>query len=320
MKIGQLYNLQSFKDLRNSSKKPGFIDAAPGVVLDRNLTQVDPKIFEKLYPELSFVNSGVTIDNTGGYAQRIQSLRLREQGQFTNADDPITDKGKISLAAEDSFLKVLIREAHSVWTDDEIKQADLQGVNLVSRFIETHNKIYQREVDEIGYIGIPNISASEGLLNYSGFTSSSAGGAISTLTATEMYDAIAGLIIDQWNAVNNTPGYIADTVSMPVSVMNELNKTILSVTNGSQSVMSALRDNFPGISFVATFRAESVDGDSATVAFSTNEEVMKMRIPLPLTVGEIIKMNSFDFRVDSKYRVAGIDILEDAGGRLLTGL
>ena len=47
---------------------------------------------------------------------------------------------------------------------------------------------------------------------------------------------------------------------------------------------------------------------------------MKMRIPVPLTVGEIVKMSSFDFRVDSKYRIAGLDILEDSGGRILTGL
>ena len=47
---------------------------------------------------------------------------------------------------------------------------------------------------------------------------------------------------------------------------------------------------------------------------------MIMRIPQPLTIGEIIKVGSFDFHVDSKYRIAGLDVLENTAGRLLTGL
>ena len=65
--------MESFKRFLDSGSQKGFKDAAAGVVLDRYLTQVDPKIFEKLYPDLSFMNSGVTVDNTGGYARRIQS-------------------------------------------------------------------------------------------------------------------------------------------------------------------------------------------------------------------------------------------------------
>ena len=320
MKIKNLYNLNSFEKFLGSGEQKGFKDAAAGVILDKYLTQVDPKIFEKLYPELSFINSGVTVDNTGGYSRRIQSLRLIDQGEFTTSGDASSDKGKISLTGEDSYLKVLVREAFSSWNDDEINEADLANINLVSRYIEAHNKIYQREVDEIGFIGIPDVTASKGLLNYASFTSGAAGGAIETLTAQEMYDEVAELIIAQWNAVNNTPGYMANKVIFPVSVLNTLTATIMNSASTPRSVYLALKENFPSIDFSATFRAESVSASSITIAFSSSEEVMKMRIPVPLTVGEIVKATSFDFRVDSKYRIAGLDILEDSGGRILTGL
>lgn len=320
MKIKDLYNLESFKRFMDSAKKPGFTDAAAGVVLERNLTQVDPKIFEKLYPELAFMNSGINIDNSGGYSRRIQSLRVREQGGFSTAGDPSGNKGKISLAGEDSVLNVLVRESHSTWDDDEIKEADLQNINLVNRYVQSHNRIYQREVDQIGFTGIPDKTGSEGLLNYSGWTSGGAAGAIGTLTAQEMYDEIATLITDQWGAVNNTPGYMADRVTLPVDVSNVLSATILNTAAGNKSVMQALRDNFPTIQFNVSFRANDVGGSSVTAAYSSSEEVMKMRIPVPLTIGEIVKVSSFDYRVDSKYRIAGLDVLEDAGGRLLTGL
>jgi hypothetical protein len=320
MKIGNLYNLDSFKTFMDSAKKPGFADAYAGTVLSRNLTAVDPRLFEKKFPELTFVNSGVQADNSGGYARRIQSLRVIDLGGFTTSGDASANKGRISLMAEDSFLKVIVREADSVWTEDEIKEAELQNINLVQRYVQAHNAAYMREIDQIGLLGgVAGIGT--GLLNHAGFTATPAGGAIEALTAQQMYDAIASLITDQHNAVNNTPEYMADRVIMPIDVMNKLSVTILNSAAGSSSVMRALQDNFGGVQFMASFRAANTGaGVSATVAFSSNDEVMKMRIPVPLTIGEIIKQGSFDYKVDSKYRIAGLDVLENTGGRILTGL
>jgi len=322
MKIGNLYDLNSFKRFMDSARAPGFTDAYAGSVLQRNLTQVDPQIFEKKYPELSFVNSGIEADNSGGYARRIQSMRKREQGGFTTAGDVSGNKGKISMAGEDNVIKVVERESHSEWSDSEVREAELQNINLVSDYVSAHNRIYMREVDEIGYLGVPDVSASAGLLNYAGFTSGAATGAIGTLTAQEMYDDISDLITSQHNAVNNTPEYMANRVDMPVYVLNTLAKTILNTTAGPASVLNALKANYPGVEFRGTFRADNAGGAgvSHTIAYSNNNEAMKMRIPTPLTVGEIIKVSSFDYRVDSKYRIAGLDVLEDTAGYILTGL
>lgn len=321
MKIGNIYNLDSFKQFLDSHKRSGFTDSYAGIVLARNLTAVDPRLFEKKYPDLNFVNSGIEANNTGGYARRIQSLRLVEQGKFKTAGDQSDTKGKISLTAEDSFLKVIEREGQSKWTESEIKEADLQGINLVTRYVEAHNKIYMREIDQVGYIGL---DGQKGLLNHADIVSSAAGGTIETRNAQQMYDEIAGLITDQWNGVNNTPEYMANRVDMPVRVFNKLAETILNTAAGSSTVLKALKDNFPGVSFQGTFRADnSTDlglGASSTTAYNNNSEAMVMRIPVPLTVGEIIKIGSFDFQVDSKYRVAGFDLLETTAARRLTGL
>jgi hypothetical protein len=332
-----MYNLPSFERLTASGQTqsfvdhcaqavlastPGFTDAYAGTVLARNLTAVDPTIFEKKYPELSFVSSGIAADNSGGAARRIQSLRVRETGAFSTSGDTSGNKGKISLAGEDSTILVVGREAESEWSDTEIAEAAMQNINLVSRYIAAHNAIYMREIDEIGYLGVPDKAATTGLLNYAGFSSVAATGAIAGLTAQQMYDDISGLIITQHNAVNNTPEYMATKVDMPIYVLNRLTKTILNTAAGPASVLNALMANHPGIDFRGTFRADDAGGAgvSHTCAYNPNAEAMKMRIPLPLTVGEIIKTGSFDFKVDSKYRIAGLDILEDSAGYLLTGL
>ena len=123
MKIGNLYDLDSFETLNKTAISSGFADAYAGSVLGRNLTAVDPQIFEKKYPELSFVNSGIAADNTGGYARKIQSLRKRDQGSFKTAGDVSSNRGKISLAGEDNDIKVDEREAESDWSDSEDRKS-----------------------------------------------------------------------------------------------------------------------------------------------------------------------------------------------------
>ncbi|MDH1085306.1 DUF2184 domain-containing protein [Pantoea brenneri] len=323
MKIGQLFNLPKFKAFMDSAKRPGFTDTYGGITLARDLTMINPKIFEKKYPELSFVNSGIQVDNTGGYANQIESLRLIDLGSFADATDESDNKGKISLAGESSLIKVKKREAHSKWSDDEVKEAGLRNVNLVQQFLSAHNKIYMREIDTAGYLGI---AGNKGLLNESWATSAAASDA-DNMTGQDLYNEIAGLINAQWDSVMNVPEYMANRVDMPPRVLNRATVKMIALpaTGNTTTVIKALRDNFPGVTFGQTARAESIAKGggvqtSVTVAYSNNPDAMVMRIPQPLEISEIIKVTGFDFRVDSKYRVAGLDVLEHDVARTLTGL
>lgn len=321
MKIKELYNLKSFQDANDSGKRVGiFTDAAAnGVVLAQNLRHVDLTIFEKLYPELVVFNMGLTIDNAGGYANVIDSLRLNEQGDFKTSGDIDSNKGKISLSGDKSFLNVLSREAHAEWSRTEVEQANLQNINLVNKYLSTVDKVYKRNIDKIVLTGIDDYASSTGLLNYSGFTSAGASGAVSTLSGQDAYDEVAEFITDQHNGVNNTAGYMADKIIFPVSVMNALQRKILNSAGSSKSVLTALRENFVGVEFLSTFRAESVGGSTVTLAIASSEQAVKIRIPQPLEISEIVKISGFDYRVDAAYRVAGADILENSAGRILTG-
>ena len=318
MKIGQLYNLPSFQRFMDSGKKRGFADSYAGTVLSRWLTAIDPTILEAKYPELTFLNSGIQADNTGGYAKRIQTLRVREQGSFRTAGDASSEKGKISLAAEDSTLKVISREAESEWSEDEVRENELQNINLPSQHVTNHNRIYQREVDEIGYLGI---EGNDGLANHSEPNSASSSGTAGSLDGDVLYNDIAGLITSQWNDVNNTAEYMANRVDMPIRVYNVCAATFLDTRGGVRTVLSALQLNFPNVTFQGSFR---LDADllqaSTTIAYNNSPEAMKMRLPVPLTVGEIVRITSFKYHVESHYRIAGLDLFEPRAVRYLTGL
>lgn len=326
IKIGNLYNLKSFQrfsdHIANNDAFGSFADSAfGGMVLARTLTAVDPRIFEKKYPELTFVNAGIEINNTGGDVLQIQSLRVQELGGFSTSNDASTDKGKISLTAEDSLIKVIEREASSKWTDTEVRVASMQNINLVQRYLAAHTKEYNRDIDKIGMVGIEE---NFGLLNNPAFTSTAAGQTAGLSTSQQAYDEIAELITAQRDGVANTIEYSTNKVIMPVRVMNVLSRKILNTAAGSATVITALRDNFPGVEFLSSFRAEAIaaGGDvavSTVVAFNNSSEAMVTRLPRPLEIGEIIKVSSFDMVVDSKFRIAGLDVLEGTAGRLLTG-
>ncbi len=324
MKLGNLYNLESFESFKDSHKAAGFTDAQGGLIIAENLKAIDPRIFTKRYPDTVMVNSGIQVSNTGGYNALIQSRRKSAVGSFVNANDAADNKGKITINGEQSLLKVIERQAHSKWTDTEIKQCNLEGINLQSEFVSGHQSVYVREVDLIGLTG--GDTGNEGLLNYSGFASDTASGAAGTLSGEQLYKEISDLITAQHEGVLNTEGYMANKVLMPPRVMNQARKEILNSAGSSETVMEALRSNFPDVEFMSSFRCEKdADGGNAgatsvVVAFSVGEDSMIMRVPLPLLIGEIIKLNSFDYQVDSKYRIGGLDVLEDASGRILKGL
>jgi len=320
MKLKNLYNLEAFKTkFLKSGELAGFGDAAPGIVIKENLKHIDPKIFEKKFPELVFLNSGFTANNTGGYAKIIQSLRTQPSGSFALAGDRSDNKGKITVEGEDSQINVYEHEAQSSWSDSEIKEANLQGINLQQDLVSSHMLIYQREVDQIIATGVNGKSTSLGLLNNTAFSSTAASGAIGTLTPQQMYDEVSDLILAQHNAVQNTVEYMANRVIMPVRVYNTLARTILNAAGSTKSVLKSLQDNYPDIQFLMSFRAESVSGSSRTVAYSTNEQASVIRIPVPLSLSEITRVG-FKYMVESKYRIAGLDILEATSGYILTGL
>ena len=314
MKLKQLIDENSL--LRHLEVAKNFKDAS-GILLGKQLTHVDPKIFQKLYPDNVFLNSGISIDNSGGFTNQIQKLRISEKGGFRDANDRGSNKGLISLDGEAATIGVIERTATINYSDTEIEQAKLGNYNLVERLLGATDKIYRQEIDEILAVGN---TLNKGLLNYAGFTADT-GSAITTASlGTSDYDQIASLITDQWNGVNNTNGYMANRIVMPTRVMNILSSKKWNAAVSEKSVLQILRETFPSVTLMSSWRNELVGATSITIAYSTSEDAMSNRIPLPLLIGKTVPDGSFGYRADAKYRIAGLDVHENKAGRIVTGL
>lgn len=313
-KLQSLYNLASLDAAVETAKT--FTDAG-GLLLARSLEHVSPEIFTQEYPELTLLSqSGIIVNNEGGFANSIRKIKARVNGEFAEVGADTNGTGKISLSAEDDSISVIYKEASSGWSELELKQAELENINLTSRLLDAHNELYQRDIDRIGYLGKRGTG---GLLNFGGFTATAAAGAAATLTGQELYDEIAGLINQQHGDVKNVETYKADRVVLPTLAYNEARREILNSNGSAMSVLSALQANFPDVQFLTTAKADDVGGSTVTVAFSSARRAMQMRIPTPLMVSNVWQQG-FKSNMESMFGVAGLDVIENKAGQILTGL
>lgn len=319
----KVYGVQSFEDAAKTAKQ--FRDAG-GIILARNLEHVSAEIFTQEYAGLTFLNQGITVNNEGGYATSVRKLKLAVEGGYRESGTNTQGTGKITLSGETDTIPVFTKEAESNWSELELKQAELEGINLPARFFEGHAELYNREIDSIGYLGQTRTDGSlrtAGLLNF-GWNSEAADDTAEALTGAELYQEIADLINRQWQEVLNVETYKADTVTMPDTVYNQCTSKFLNTAGTEMTVMAALRMNFPTVNFGLTTKARSVvvgqaQATSITVAYSSNRRAMQFRLPVPLRVSNVAQMG-FKYLVESYFGVAGLDVIEIDSAQVLTGL
>lgn len=311
--LDKLYDLKSFDSAKNYFATQ---DSVGGTVLARNLEHISSEIFKQRIAGLTFLTgTNITVNNEGGYADAIKKLKESINGDFADAGQMTDSQGKISIGTEDDTIPVYYKEASSSWSDLELEKASLQNRNLPASMVSAHDEKYKQNIDKLGYLG--NGTKTEGLLNFSGFTSSPASGAFSTLTGQEMYDEIATLVNEQRGAVLNDVVFSANMVALHQDTYNIINQTFINTAGGLSTVRQALETTL-NIRFVLTPKAE-IGGVKRIIAYSSERQAMQMRIPIPLKLYNQVTLGSKHY-IESMFGVAGLDILENASGRILTGV
>lgn len=320
-RVQSLYGIKSFDAAAVYAKK--YFKDEGGIILARNLEHVSAEIFTQEFAGLTFLQQGITLNNEGGFSTSIRKLKLKTVGGFRESGTNTNTSGKITLKGEDDSIPVFTKEAESDYSEIELKQAELENINLPSRFFEGHAELYNRELDTIGYLGQTRTDGTQkttGLLNYGGFATANAAATAINSTGQELYDEIATLLTSQFAGVLNVDTYMADRVVMPNTVYNVASTKILNSAGSEMTVLRALQANFPAVTFGLTTKAVSIAGGaSVTVAFSSNRRAIQFRLPVPLNVSAV-SQRGFKYYVESFFGVAGLDVIEDDAARFLRGL
>ncbi len=316
-KVKQLYDIGSIVAAgdvaKNFRTRDGKTFDAAGILLPRQLEHISSTIYQQRFAELTLLTSaGITVNNEGGVVENITKIKQSINGDFATAGNSTNTDGKISLSAESDTIPVVMKKAESSWSEVELMQAQQANRNLPSDLIGAHNTRYNQQIDMRGYVGDGNF---KGLLNWTGFPTTAAGGVFSGLTAQQMYDEVKDLVNVQRALVSNDPVFGANKLSMSGGIFNLLTSTILNTANGALSVMEAIKANL-NIDPVITFRAKDL---GVIVAYASNDRAMVMRIPMQLRISNIYQ-KGFDSYVESMFRVGGLDVIENQSGYILTGV
>jgi len=283
-----------------------------------------PRYFTQEFAGLTFLQQGIAVNNEGGYATSIRKLKLRTEGGFRESGSNTNATGKITLSGEDDSIPVFTMEGESDWSEIELKQAELENINLPSRFFEGHAELYNRKIDDLGFSRAgPHRRQPENHRSFELRLLQPADlpkpqfcqVAKSFTTRLQSCSSASGA------GVLNVDSYKADRVVMPASVYNICSTKILNSAGSDMSVLRALQSNFPTVTFGLTTKAESVGAasDSVTVAFSSNRRALQFRLPVPLNVSSV-DQRGFKYYVESYFGVAGLDVIEDGAAQILTGL
>jgi hypothetical protein len=311
-KLKNLYDLQSFDGAIEQVKQ---MDTAGGTILGRNLEYVTQEVFKQRIAGVTFLDSGIEIDNSGGWADAITKRKIGVNGGFRTDGDNSNTNGKISIKAESDTIPVIMREASSDWTEMQLKQSDLEGRNLVQDLIGGHDQLYKQEIDEIGYTGG---AVGTGLLNYGSWSSDASAKTFANSTGLEMYNEVRDIINLQRSAVLNDPMYRCNSMILHPDTFNLLSGTPLNTAAGSDSVLEAIKKNLGITNITLSHRAE-ISSVKRLVVYSTFREGMVMRIPQALMVSPV-DQKGFHYYVESLFRIGGLDVAEDAAAYVLTGV
>jgi hypothetical protein len=303
-KLSDKYNIKSFSDVHRQPVVDG-----GGVLLSRHLTYVHPEIFKQQYADLIFDKVGLTIDNSGGAAPYIQSLRKRVEGGF---GDVGTDSGKISFSVEDSLLPVYDRDAKLRWHKRDVDRARIAKISLVAENFSAVNIAYNQELDTALVNGLPSKNM-KGLTSNTHYAVDTDTEDLSAAEAKQIFNWTVGHINSQLSEVNNTKAYMANICLMSVDFYNKCSGLTLN-TFTSESVLDVLRKRFKYMRFLSSAKV----ADDEMVLFSNDRQAACYRIPLPLEIAPIDR-EGWTFKTECLYAIGGLDVLEPSSGRIVKG-
>jgi len=304
--VTDLWDIDSISESIDKVKKTNFSDATAGVLLARSLEYVQKYIYKQLNQDETFLELGISVNNIGGYSEIITSLQARYLGDFKTSGSSDSTKGIITVGGAKSSMAVMQKEATSSWSFVELAQAKMGGFDVVSERYRAHNSKYMTMIDEVGFFGI---NGENGLINHETATIVTATQPYGSDTNKELTDELAAFIISQ--RVGQPRALQCDVVAISDDLMLRI-----MTSNADDGIQQTIKDKLEsslGVSFVSSPKLKDAGSNGVNgkaVAFSTNEEALVFRIPIPLKFSKVSSSSNWDYSFKSIFRIAGLDVLQ----------
>jgi hypothetical protein len=345
---GRIYDAKSFDVLVNSLKDSfvnsrtlkqngmNVADAAVtvyGAYLQQELTYIIPTVLKQEFPDKPAL-SIFSVSNEGA----LEKILIRKMKSFSGLhtreiENKTQPKGVIAVGYDATGIKVEEFGAISNYKESDLLRSAMLGDPLDASIIEAHDESYKTVADQIAWLGMSNEAGTtlvEGLLNNSNVDSSLQGNATGTFTTASgqtMYNDIKAMVATQHGACKGTTSLHVDTLVTSPRVYSLLASTTYGTSSTADyqnpmTVLEMVKKNLGITGVYATSHATGLDtgvgGTDRLVLFNRQPKVMQLYIPKPLTFSEVFK-RTFNYEIESMFRIAGLGINQKVGFAYLKG-
>ena len=302
LKIAQIVNLVSlFDSAKTIHKLTDGVGGVNGAISPQALTVIGKEIFQYMPPKATYLSLGLNIDNSGGVANFITSLRTRAEGEYKETGNKSDTHGVIGITGEESPIRVKGYMAGSSFSDIDIAQAKLEGRNLLGELYQAHGLKYFEKVDELGFKGLFD----------SDYDRKDSTKEWRDMTDTELLTFTYNLLQEQREGKN--ANFWADLLVVSPELETKLRTTDYSGYKEG-TIAQKIESTF-NIRVKSTYRASTAGtGDKEVMlALCSARGSVSSRIPQPLKLSPTHK-RGFSNYFEGTFRCAGSDILDLSGG------
>ena len=344
---GKIYDAKSF-DILVNSLKDSFVTSKTlkqngmnvndvavtsyGAYLQQELTYIIPTVLKQEFPDKPAL-SIFSVSNEGA----LEKILIRKMKSFSGEhtreiENKTQPKGVIAVGYDATGIKVEEFGAISNYKEMDLLRSAMLGDPLDASIIEAHDESYKTVVDKIAMLGMTNEAGTtliEGILNNSNVLSGLYGNAtasFSSATGLQMYADIKALVAAQIGACKGASALHADTIITSPRVYALMASTTYGTSSSDyqnpMTVLEMVKKNLGITAVYASAHATGLDtgvgGTDRMVIFNRQPKVMQLYIPKPLTFSEVFK-RTFNYEIESMFRVAGLGINQAVGFAYLKG-
>lgn len=296
-----------------NAKNPLTLDAAENVFFGEQLTYVKARTYDVVNKDLKALTLlPVSTEGDPG-AETISYKSYDAVGMAKIVADYATDFPRTDLIGEEVTLKVKSLGSSYGYSIQEIRRAQMAGIQLETRRATAARRAIDELQDKIAWFGDAKAKLN-GFLTASGtnvyVAANNAAGTSkkwADKTADEIVADIAGIITAGPIATNGKE--VPDTLLLPLSLYNLIMNTPYG-SNRDKTILGFLRENYPQITridWVSELATAGASGASRVVAYSRDPN--KVEVQIPLRMEQLpAQQKGMEFEVICHQRTAGVAI------------
>lgn len=280
---------------------------------------VEAEVFARAYPEITYAQDVPVVTDAPEWASSVAFFSTDSLGKAQVINGVAKDVPNANTLRTKHSVGISMAAIGYEFSLEEIGQAQLMGMNLSADGAEAARLAYEHFMDDLAYVGNPEVADGKGLYNQDGVTTVAAA---STFEAAANVDAIlseingiiAGVLQDSKGIER------ANTIHMPIASMALLAQNRLS-DHSDTTILSHIRAN--NILTATTGEELNLRADhrltDKLVAYRKDPRVLRLHVPMPLKF-ETAQKVGLSYQVPGMFRTSGLEIRSPGAIRYLTGI